>query len=1337
MLQGRYRSTGILGQGGMGTVYRVEDVSTGQRFALKRLAEPTTERDRLRFRREFHTLRQLKHPSIVEAHEFGVDEEGLYYTMELLEGADLHELGLLPLDRALDVLLQMASALAFLHSRRLVHRDVATRNIRLGADGRAKLIDFGILATAGASAEVAGTPPYVAPECFRGLPLDHRADLFALGALAYRLLTGRHAYPAKKFTELEETWRRKVSPPSSLQPRVPEAMDGLVMALLSLDPARRPRSAAEVIDRLSGLAGLAPTSHPDAARAYLASPPLVGRQRELSQLKRWVTRALTGEQAAVVLDSGPGLGKTRLLAEVALEAQLSGALVLRGDGEQPADAPYAVVRQLLRELFRAAPDLALQTGPAHAGTLGRVLPELSLHLGRAPASAALSDPNEERLRVQAELASWFLEVARARPLALVVDDAHLCDEASAAVLATLGMKRERSPLVVALALRSDVAARAPEPIAALRRRANPLRLRGLEREQVQELLRGMFGELPRVERLAAWAHQVAGGNPLHTVHLARQLVERGTLRYQGGRWQVPELLGAPEGEVPAALLETLSDQLQSLSLDARVLAEALSVHRGDLPLELCAPISGLETDQQIFTAIDELVRKEVLAEVGGKVRFLHGGFREALLQSIPEPRQRAFHRRLGEALLAAPGAADRDGEIGWHLYLGGDEVRGAERLERAGRRLFEAQSMKECMAPLEAVVGVYERVRKRPRVILELRYMLLVAGSIADLPASLRQVEPLLAGAAEWAGLSRVLKERVPVSAGMLARKLLRAGVRWLFTPRSRCGPHPVHALGLYILTIASAATVAGLLHDVERLQASIAAVAALPTKSNFGLRALLLFLQTLWAFIRNAHGEVQRNVQEFLGMLTEKKLNQLPELNRRVLLASMRMEAATAAIALPNPASYLAHVEEAEKVDLRMFDGHLALTRSQYHRLRGEEELALEHDARAELSFLTMGSVWGAEIQRPICASFGYMVTRDVLGLRRCLEELNQINARGGRYHALCDLLSGEYHRERGELNEALAALQRARAALHPEMRPIHQSILAAIAETQIAQGATDAAKRTAEEAVAVGNDFDDGFFVSWVRSERALALAEAAGGDPAAGGARLDRVLEKVGRLDHPAVVGSLHEARALVAAMERNGEVHHRHAARLEELFGPTRNPVLLARSQRVMDVGPAAARVPSSAELATEAVTMVERPPAEVTLRSAVLGGARGTAQRLERALEVLVWEAAGARGFLYLVRDGQLALAAPFHGDEPATEICEELGRRATEVPVAEVGALELPGGKGQWLPVLMPVQRDGAPRVVAAAAIIKGALPLRPVPELLLSQLAEELWQAGDATAMR
>src|SRR6185295_7479127 len=110
-------------------------------------------------------------------------------------------------------------------------------------------------------------------------------------------------------------WRRKVSPPSSLQPRVPEAMDTLVMALLSLEPARRPRSAAEVIDRLSGLAGLGISTQVDTVHAYLAAPPLVGRERELGQLKGWVARIISGEPQALILDSAPGMGMTRLFSE--------------------------------------------------------------------------------------------------------------------------------------------------------------------------------------------------------------------------------------------------------------------------------------------------------------------------------------------------------------------------------------------------------------------------------------------------------------------------------------------------------------------------------------------------------------------------------------------------------------------------------------------------------------------------------------------------------------------------------------------------------------------------------------------------------------------------------------------------------------------------------------------------------------------------------------------------------------------------------------------------------------------------------------------------------------
>src|SRR5690606_30450257 len=122
--------------------------------------------------------------------------------------------------------------------------------------GQPKLLDFGVLATMGVAGDVAGTPPSIPPEALRGLPLDARSDLFGLGALAYRLLTSREAYPAESIDQLEDCWRRRPPAPSKLRPEVPAALDDLVLSLLSVEPMGRPSTAAEVIARLDAVAGL-------------------------------------------------------------------------------------------------------------------------------------------------------------------------------------------------------------------------------------------------------------------------------------------------------------------------------------------------------------------------------------------------------------------------------------------------------------------------------------------------------------------------------------------------------------------------------------------------------------------------------------------------------------------------------------------------------------------------------------------------------------------------------------------------------------------------------------------------------------------------------------------------------------------------------------------------------------------------------------------------------------------------------------------------------------------------------------------------------------------------
>ena len=180
-IDGRYRIESEIGHGAMGTVCRAWDTTARRPVALKMLALTKVDGARLQraqrwFRREFHVVAGLQHPRIVQVYDFGLDAGSPYYTMELLDGRDLRDVADIDLDTGVRILRDLASALAYLHARRLVHRDLKPRNVRCTSDGRAKLIDFGILAAVGTVGEIAGTPTSMAPEGVRGAPLDGRAS---------------------------------------------------------------------------------------------------------------------------------------------------------------------------------------------------------------------------------------------------------------------------------------------------------------------------------------------------------------------------------------------------------------------------------------------------------------------------------------------------------------------------------------------------------------------------------------------------------------------------------------------------------------------------------------------------------------------------------------------------------------------------------------------------------------------------------------------------------------------------------------------------------------------------------------------------------------------------------------------------------------------------------------------------------------------------------------------------------------------------------------------------------------------------------------------------------
>jgi serine/threonine protein kinase len=215
VVAGRYELTQRLAHGGMGEVFSALDRSTGRAVALKRmLPSALTQRAVVvHFMREYHALSSLRHPRIIEVYDYGVDRDAPYYTMELLDGQDLRDLSPLPYREACLYLRDVASSLALLHARRLLHRDVSPRNVRRTSDGHCKLLDFGAMIPFSVPPNITGTAPCIAPEALHGASLDQRSDLYSLGALAYCLLTGRHGYAVSQIEELPDAWRKPLQPP--------------------------------------------------------------------------------------------------------------------------------------------------------------------------------------------------------------------------------------------------------------------------------------------------------------------------------------------------------------------------------------------------------------------------------------------------------------------------------------------------------------------------------------------------------------------------------------------------------------------------------------------------------------------------------------------------------------------------------------------------------------------------------------------------------------------------------------------------------------------------------------------------------------------------------------------------------------------------------------------------------------------------------------------------------------------------------------------------------------------------------------------------------------------
>jgi hypothetical protein len=262
VLAERFRIVGLLGRGGMGEVYRADDLRLGQPVALKFLPESfAADQDRLdRFYNEVRVARQVSHPNVCRMFDIG-EADGLHYlAMEFVDGDDLASLlrriGRLPEDKGLDIARQLCAGLAAAHDRSVLHRDLKPENIMIDGRGKVRITDFGL---ASVEAEIqggdirSGTPAYMSPEQLSGREVTVRSDIYSLGLVLYEIFTGKRAFEGKTFVEfLRKHENDAPLEPSRIVANIDTAIESAVLRCLAKDPRARPSSALAVSGSLPG-----------------------------------------------------------------------------------------------------------------------------------------------------------------------------------------------------------------------------------------------------------------------------------------------------------------------------------------------------------------------------------------------------------------------------------------------------------------------------------------------------------------------------------------------------------------------------------------------------------------------------------------------------------------------------------------------------------------------------------------------------------------------------------------------------------------------------------------------------------------------------------------------------------------------------------------------------------------------------------------------------------------------------------------------------------------------------------------------------------------------------
>ena len=613
----------VLGVGGNATVYRASSPDHPV-TALKILHPGKIDTDeRRRFRKEFLTLQRLRHPGVLQVHEFGIQGDYPWIAMEFVDGIDLDtQIERWRAEPSADrfqsverIFRGLCEALAYVHERGLIHRDLKPSNVLLSSAGQPKLSDFGFVKTQGTidthltqAGRLVGTVAFMAPEQIMGEPVDSRVDLYSLGAVLYVLLTLQKPIEADSIPGyLARHLTHVPRPPSELDPRVPLHLERICTRLLLKDPAQRFASARQVLEALD-------TGLPDSRL------PIHGREGLIRALLVRLEALRRGAGGVVIVRGTAGSGKSCLLAELADRARSAGNDIARCSGAD--DDPLAILAAQLPALEAATP-----------------ADRLAAAVRRRPLTLLVDDLDRLEDAALAQLVNTVRDLVAVEGERMLVIGSVTCEEG--------GDSRVGGRGLAGGFISGAATGLTPEQIA----------LEGLDRRASIALVRDRGVSGAAGAALGNRLHEELGGHPGAILDQIEALVSAG--------W----LVSTPEGLRSARSIDDLREaplpvsqrvraqheaELARLSPAARTILDVLVVLEMEGTSALVARLTGL-TSGEVDQAVDRLAEQRLALrrlEGASEVLALHPEQPRNLLYAIiPAAERAALHRRVADLLL--------------------------------------------------------------------------------------------------------------------------------------------------------------------------------------------------------------------------------------------------------------------------------------------------------------------------------------------------------------------------------------------------------------------------------------------------------------------------------------------------------------------------------------------------------------------------------------------------------------------------------------------------------------------------------------------------------------